>query len=313
MRDACRAGLLALALLPTPLAGQEMDPLCEAVMYADEEAVAALLAKGADANTVYNGRSALGWAAQTDALGIVRRLVEAGARLDFVDGVGHTPLLRATDTRKPEVTKYLLSKGADPNAADREGRTALLAAVEDGYLEIVPLLLEAKADPNRANQDGRTPLMSAVQFRQVAAIPLLAAAGADLDAPTVLGPPLLMAISDGDVELIRAVLDGGADANVRSTYGTPALIAAIEGGASPEIVALLLAHEADVKARDQVEATALHAAVRARDTAVVRQLIASGADPNAAQNNGETPLQTARYNGAPEELVAALLAAGAKE
>ena len=46
------------------------DPLAEAAMYMDEDAVAALLAQGADANAVYGGRSALGWAAQTDALGI---------------------------------------------------------------------------------------------------------------------------------------------------------------------------------------------------------------------------------------------------
>ncbi|KAB2966814.1 MAG: hypothetical protein F9K18_05100 [Thermoanaerobaculia bacterium] len=313
MRDLCLAGLLALALLPLPLRGQEMDPLTEAVMYMDEEKVAALLAQGADANTVYNGRSALGWAAQTDAPGIVRRLVEAGARLDFVDGVGHTPLLRATETRKLEVAKYLLASGADPNAADEEGDTALLGAVEDGYLEVVPLLLAAKADPNRADRDGRTPMMSAVQYRQTALIPLLAAAGADLDAGTVLGPPLLMALADGDEALIRAVLDAGANANVRSEFGTPALIGAIEGGAPIEVVELLLARKADVAARDGIEATALHAAVRARDLAIVRRLLAAGADVNAAQSNGETPLQTARYNGAPEEIVAALLAAGAKE
>lgn len=313
MRDACLAGLLALALLPAPALGQEPDPLTEAVMYMDEDGVAALLAKGADANTVYNGRSALGWAAQTDAPGIVRRLVEAGARLDFVDGVGHTPLLRAAETRKLEVVKYLLAKGADPNAADEEGETALLGAVEDGYLEIVPLLLEARADPNRANRDGRTPLMSAVQYRQAAVIPLLAAAGADIDATTVLGPPLHMALSDGDESLIRAVLEAGADANARSEFGTPALIAAIEGGLPVGIVELLLQRKADVAVRDRSESTALHAAVRARDLAIVRRLIAAGADVNAEQSNGETPIQTARYNGAPDEIVAALLEAGARE
>jgi ankyrin repeat protein len=65
--------------------------------------------------------------------------------------------------------------------------------------------------------------------------------------------------------------------------------------------------------RDNAGSTALHAAVRARDLAVVRQLIAAGADVNAAQGNGETPLRTARSNGAPEEIVTALIDAGAKE
>lgn len=39
----------------------------------------------------------------------------------------------------------------------------------------------------------------------------------------------------------------------------------------------------------------------------------AGADVNATLGSGETPLQTARYSAAPDEVVAALLAAGARE
>ena len=225
--------LAALAPLPAAAQGGSPDPLTEAVLYQDPEQVAALLAKGADPNTVFNGRSALGWAAQADSLDIVQRLVAAGAGLDAVDGVGHTPLMRAAETRKLEIVRFLIEKGADVNAADGEGNTILLKAVEDSYTEILPVLLAAKADPNRADADGRTPLMSAVQYRYTAMVPMLAAAGADLNAPTVLGPPLFIALDDGDRDLIAALLAAGADPNVKSEYAPPPSSERSRGGSPP--------------------------------------------------------------------------------
>ena len=316
MRSSVLLGLLAFTLaLPVAASAQSepIDPVTEAVMFQDASKVASLLATGGDANAVYNQRSALGWAAQAGSLEIVTLLVEAGATVDFVDGVGHTPLQRAVDTRQVEIATYLVAHGANVNVVDRDGDSILLNAVEDGYLEIVPILLEAKADPNLANGSGRTPVMSAVQFRQIDLIPKLAAAGADVNAPTVLGPPLVMALSDGDAALITAVLDAGADPNVGTSFGTPALIVAIESALAPEVIALLLARKADVNARDSDDQTPLHAAARAGNLAAVTALIGAGADVNATLGSGETPLQTARYSAAPDEVVAALLAAGARE
>jgi len=313
-----RVALSVLAfsfMLPVAASAQPeaLDPMTEAVMFQDASKVAALLARGGDANAVYNDRSVLGWAAQAGSLEIVTLLVEAGATVDFVDGVGHTPLLRAVDTRQLEIAEYLMANGANVNATEPDGDSILLKAVEDGYLEVVPLLLEAKADPNRANSDGRTPIMSAVQYRQTELIPQLAAAGADVNAPTVLGAPLLMALSDGDEALIRAVLDAGADPNVRTSFGTPALIVAIESSMPAGIITLLLERKADVGARDSYDQTPLHAAARAGNLAVVTALIGAGADVNATLGNGERPLTTARFSAAPDEVVAALQAAGATE
>lgn len=316
MRTLALLGVLAFSfMLPAAAWAQPeaLDPMTEAVMFQDASKVAALLATGGDPNAVYNQRSALGWAAQSGSLEIVTLLVEAGASLDFVDGVGHTPLLRAVDTRQLEIATYLIGRGADVNAADADGDTVLLKAVEDGYVEVVPLLLAAKADPNRANSDGRTPIMSAVQYRQTELIPQLAAAGADVNAPTVLGAPLLMALSDGDESLIRAVLDAGADPNVKTSFGTPALNVAIESSLPEEVISLLLERKADVGARDSYEQTPLHAAARAGNLAAVTALIGAGADVNATLGNGEKPLTTSRFSAAPDEVVAALLAAGATE
>ena len=79
-------------------------------------------------------------------------------------------------------------------------------------------------------------------------------------------------------------------------------------------MALLIERKADVNARDTYDLSPLHAAVRAGNLAIVNALIAAGADVNAAQGGGgETPLETARYNAASDEIVQALIAAGARE
>jgi ankyrin repeat protein len=109
------------------------------------------------------------------------------------------------------------------------------------------------------------------------------------------------------------VRNTGADPNGRSECGTPALVKAIGGGLSPAVIAKLLAAKADVTAHDPSDSTALHAAVRAGNVEIVKALLAAGADVNAAPGNCETPIQTARYAGASEEIVDTLHAAGAKE
>ena len=51
----------------------------------------------------------------------------------------------------------------------------------------------------------------------------------------------------------------------------------------------------DVKSRDETGNTALHYAVFTRDTKLVKTLISKGADVNAVNNYGITPLQCAAY------------------
>lgn len=92
---------------------------------------------------------------------------------------------------------------------------------------------------------------------------------------------------------------------------TPLHLAAAFGG--PEATALLLARGADVKqvSRNPMRNQPLHACIAlGRNPETVRILIANGADVNAAQAGGYTPLHQAAAAGL-EEITRILLAAGA--
>ena len=55
---------------------------------------------------------------------MVYYLVEKGANIDKVDGVGWTPLMEAIMDDMPELCGYLLEKGADSAIANQRGATA---------------------------------------------------------------------------------------------------------------------------------------------------------------------------------------------
>ena len=79
------------------------------------------------------------------------------------------------------------------------------------------------------------------------------------------------------------------------------------------VVRALMARGADVNAigRNAARYTSLTGAVTARHAAIVRELLQSGADPNYRYGKGLTPLHAAAANGS-VEIVEALLAAGGR-
>ena len=103
----------------------------------------------------------------------------------------------------------------------------------------------------------------------------------------------------GDVDRLRQLLDEDPAATGSwSTDGfTPLHLAAFF--AQPAAVALLLERGADVGAvaRNPMQVQALHSAVAGRDIESVRLLLAAGADPDARQHGGWTPLMAARQHG----------------
>jgi uncharacterized protein len=110
---------------------------------------------------------------------------------------------------------------------------------------------------------------------------------------------------------VGALLDAGAEVDARSPDGfTPLQLAAYFG--APAAAALLIERGAqvDAVADNPQRIAALHAAVAGRRPEVVRLLLATGAQPDARQQGGWTPLLAAAQHG-DAEAVAALLDAGA--
>ena len=170
-------------------------------------------------------------------------------------------LLFAVYVGHPEIARLFLDRGADPDVFEAS------ATGEVGSLE-----KRLAEDPSRANAvapDGFTPLGLAAFFRHRDALRLLLARGAVVNTPSQNAQrvaPLHSAVAGGD-----------------------------EG-----IVADLLAHGADVKARQEVGFTPLHNAAAEGNETIIRLLLERGADRRALSDSGKTPEDIARDRGRAE-------------
>jgi hypothetical protein len=172
------------------------------------------------------------------------------------------PWSDALATRDLEAIEHLLDNGqANPNRPTDDGKTALMFAAQQADADVVVRLLAAGADVNVANANGGTPLMYAALGGDASIAGLLLDGGARHDAKAKLGwTALALAAVKGYDEVVRTLLDAGADQSVRDAYGWTPLMRAAHNGRG-EIVRLLLdAPGADLSARQEGGATALHIA-----------------------------------------------------
>ena len=252
-------------------------PLHEAAEFGTPTAVRALLQAGADPHARVRklgpsfdsrgDRTPLHHAASNPNPDVAALLLEAGAHVDAPGRSGGTPLHTAARNANPEVAKLLLEAGANVNARMFNGFTPLHLAAGNPNPEVPALLLEAGADPNARREisdwshwrlsGNLTPLYWAAPDN----VATLVAAGADVDgrgtlvriesvsSPAIHLSPLYLAVYKyGHPAVIEALARAGADLELADDDGRTGLHRAAMW--SPHLFPLLLRLGADPEARD---------------------------------------------------------------
>ncbi len=107
------------------------------------------------------------------------------------------------------------------------------------------------------------------------------------------------AASQGDVAALREYLAAGGDPNEVDERGAPLIVLACGPNGSLDAARVLLEAKAAVDKPDQWGVTALAQATSQADATIVALLLQNGADPNARDRGGYTPLMRLGFDGCP--------------
>jgi ankyrin repeat protein len=265
-------------------------------------------------------------------------LLKGGADVNQVsEGTGLSPMLIATINGHFDLAMLLFEKGADPKIASHAGDTPLHAALnmhwapkarhpqpvaymqqKTTYLEMMERLLKAGVDPNARltntlwyttyNRDllgvdrtGATPFWRAAYALDIEAMRLLLRHGADPTLPTIKVPERVDEEAGGagdgkDHSGLPEVPFGGAAVypiHAASGVGYGQGFAGnshrhVPDGWIPAVKFLVEELGADVNARDHNGYTPLHHAAARGDNELILYLVSKGADATAIARSGQT-------------------------
>jgi ankyrin repeat protein len=249
------------------------------------------------------GMTALLLAARDGQKAAVEALLDIGDDIDQTSDTDHaTPLLIALINGHYDLAQFLLERGANAKLTTTDGVGPLYALIDVQwaphtwypqpvtanehvtYLELAKELLTRGADPNAT-------IAKRLWYRSFANDETWF----DVEGST----PFLRAALAGDLAAMQLLVENGANPNVATkSEDTPLMAAAGIGWAAYwtsnapasrlDAVQFCLAHGANVNAKDVKGYTALHGAAFRGDNAMVKYLIASGADVHAKTKDGDT-------------------------
>jgi ankyrin repeat protein len=233
-------------------------------------------------------------------------MLDAGVDINYGDIDNTNALIVAIMNKQYSFARFLLDRGADVNIAGGYGRTALYAIVDIRNEDWSTLPARTTVDPTPSLEIVKELLARGAGVNPTLTANLPGRSGMD-SGDTTLGPgttPLMRAARAGDAAVMRLLLEKGADPKLTTKDGKTALMFAAgvgyrdkntRGEESEALEALKVSVEAGLDLR-QVNTrgeTALHGAANRGADTIVQYLADQGADLNAKNKQGFTPLDIA--------------------
>ena len=255
-------------------------------------------------------------------LAMARLLLEKGAVLDAVDGLGRTPLTYALEAGHADLARFLIEKNANCRATNRSRTSVLYFAMMAAKPDLVKAVLDKGAEADLKGYDAmhRTPLgvamgvaaatrdadvrreceKSMVVLIERGARPLESYSSskhdpAELDARTN-ETMIHRAAAMGMKDLVRACLDVGYPVELHTHEGVTPLHCALRSG-NVELVQMLLDRGATLAGQSRGERSILHLAAATAGRDVLELLLKKGAAMEDVDFQGYTPLYSAAEAG----------------
>ncbi|KAL8668604.1 MAG: hypothetical protein Q9168_006772 [Polycauliona sp. 1 TL-2023] len=202
----------------------------------------------------------------------IATLLGHGAKVNFVDDNGTTPLIEAFE-EGTDIAKTLIAHGADVHF----GTTPPIGhAVMSNNVGVVEVMLQAGADANTVCNEPHTIRRPEPLLLQVARASFCTRGGTSSE-------------NRADAErIVELLLDAGADVGVISEDGTPLFIEVIKAHG---VISPFLSRGVDMEMRDAKGMTPfLTACAACIPEETLQRMLEAGADPLAKDNEGKTAM-----------------------
>ena len=275
-----------------------------------EMAVELVLHHNVDVNIAAKGnRTPLLWASLRCSSEFTKTLIDLGADTNVQREDQCTPLILATFWNNYMTARLLTEIGVNTDFQQVGGNTALHNSASRGFVNIAQLLIEAGCSVNLQNDSGKTPLHLAVENKHKHVVEILLENNADVSIRDKHYPKERIFLVRGKgkgkpawhyVDVRKAVTglfhkrikDGSVDV---ADFGT--ILASGWGKDPPNIKKEEIAKVDFAVTTETKSKTALHIACEIDDETIIELLVKYGADINACEADGLTPLQLAAIHG----------------
>lgn len=273
-----------------------------------------------------NGQSVVHYFVKTKNLKGIQYCIKKGIPISVKDDNNMTPLDIAFKNIEEEnmidIAAELIKGGAEEVDSDfsyfqdalsnrninmrfDDGQTPLHIAAILGHKSVARYLLENNAETFVQDSSGATPLHEAVRYGNSEIIQALLNSGANINAKDNLGKtPIMLIMPQDKINEIYSIFQRfHADLNEKDMYGDTVLHNAAMMNVNADIASKLVKGGANVNARNKEGVTPLEIAVQKNNVNLANYLTLNGANIHTQDTKGNSPLSLA-LNSTPQMLEA---------